>query len=315
MLVTRSLVPAFSALCTLLLLSPVQTQNQPAPAGLPLARLNVIVIDGAGHSVDNVRKEDLQLFDDGNPETIAEFSKEERSVSYGLVIDCSGSLKLQFQKILEAAKQMITTNKADDETFIITFVASNNVQTFRELTSDKNVLTSGLSTLKPGMGQTALIDALYLATEYSIKHESAAGNRRRALVLISDGEDRSSYYKEDALFSLLAKSNLQVFILGLVEALDDQRGFVRESPQQKAVQFLTKLGEQTGGRTFFLDSEKDLPNAITEIAHDVHTQFVLGYQPTKNPEKVKRKVQIKVVASPEHKKWKVIGRRVIEVKR
>jgi len=277
----------------------------------PLLKLSVTVTDRAGHPVDGVRKEDLQLIDDGNPETISYFSKEERPLICGLVIDGSGSLKPLFQDVLKMANQIIEANHSDDATFIIKFVSSDNVRTIQELTTDKNVLANALRGLKVEMGQTAMIDGLYLAAQYAIAHRPGAGDHHIALVLISDGEDRASYYKDSDLFKLLTKSDLQVFVVGLVSELDNQQGLVRLSPRAKAEDLLTKLARETGGRAFLLKSPKELPDVINQLNPMLRAQYVIGYQPSKNPDKASRKVQVKVVASPDHDKWIVTNPRVL----
>jgi Ca-activated chloride channel family protein len=302
-----------SALAVSLGYVPVQNRGASAQSEPPVVKVNVIITDRAGHLVDGVRQEDLQLFVDGNPETISYFSHDV-PVTYGLVIDGSGSLTTQFLDILDTAKRVVATNQTNDETFIIKFVASDNVRTIQELTADKDVLTRALSSLKVEMGQTALIDGLYLAGQYAIEHRNADGNHRMALVLISDGEDRASYYTESDLFKLLRKTDLQVFVIGLMGKLDNQGGLIRKSPRQSAVDFLMKLVKETGGRAFLLKSPKELSDAIDQLTKSVHSQYVIGYRPTTSPGKVSRKVEVRLVASPEREKWIVINRPVIGLK-
>ncbi len=110
------------------------------------------------------------------------------------------------------------------------------------------------------------------------------------------------------------KTDLQVFVIGLVGKLNNQGGLIRKSPRQTAVDFLTKLAKETGGRAFLLKAPKELPDAIDQLTQSVHTQYVIGYRPTNSPERASRKVEVKVVASPEHEKWIVINRHVIGLK-
>src|SRR2546428_668362 len=110
LLARQKLLIAVPLLCTSLICGPAQTQSLPVQSEPPLVKLNVIVTDRAGHAVDGARKEDFQLFDDGFLETISYFSKEDPLV-YGLVIDGSGSLKIQFREVVEVAKQVIAANK------------------------------------------------------------------------------------------------------------------------------------------------------------------------------------------------------------
>ena len=286
-----------------------QTQNPQAPSGSPLVKLDVIVTDGAGHAVNHVRKEDLQLSDGGRPEIIEAFSSNERPLTYGLVIDSSNSLNAQFGDVLKAAKQIIAGNRDGDKTFIIKFASSDNIRTVHELTADKNALIESLNSLKPEMGQTAVIDGLYLAVEYANKH--SRDGETIPLILLSDGEERASYYKETQLFDLLAKSNVQVFPVGIVEHLNDDGGLIRLSPRQMAVALLTKLAEDTGGRAFVLRSKQDLPAALEKLIDNLHSRYVIVYRPTKDPDKGTRKVRVKLVTTPDNKKWTVISPRVI----
>lgn len=306
----RLLITLF-LVCVALVWVQAQIQSPTTPPEQPLVKLNVIVTDRLGHSVDDVRKEDLQLFDDGNAETISYFSKEEFPVTYGLVMDNSGSLRLQFKDVIAAAKAVVNSNRQDDQTFIIRFVSSDKIETVQELTGDKSLLTAALDTLYVEKGQSAVVDGVYLAADYAMKHRKPGSGRRLALVLVSDGEDRASYYTESDIFKLLGKSDLQVFIIGLVGQLDKEEGLIRKSVRQTATDFLTKLARETGGRAFILRSEKELPDAISQLAHNLHMQYVIGYRPTKKPDQVNRKVQVKVVTSPEHEKWTAITRRVV----
>ncbi len=303
---------ALSCLCIATLCVPAQTQapsEQPAP---PLAKLGVVVIDGKGHSVGGLRKEDFQLFDDGTPETITSVSREELALRYGLVIDGSGSLESQFQIVIETAKQMIGSNRTGDETFIVKFVDRDGLEMLRGVTSDKTSLASSLSGLKTRLGQTALIDALYVAADYATKH--AAAGRRSALVLISDGEDRASYYKEEDLFKLLDKSGLQVFAIGLVSKLDDDRGFIRKSPRETATNFLTRLTQKTGGRLFLMKSPNEISETVSQITTDLRAEYVIGYQPTKRADKVARRIRVRLVDSSNHENWTVITHQLLTAK-
>jgi len=300
---------ALFCLCISSLCVPAQAQapsEQPAP---PLAKFGVVVIDSKGRWVGSLRKEDLQLFDDGTPETITSFSKEELPLMYGLVIDGSGSLESQFQTVIESAKQMIWSNRTGDETFIVKFVDRDGLEMLRGVTSDKTSLAGSLVGLKTRLGQTALIDALYVAADYATKH--AAPDRRSALVLISDGEDRASYYKEEDLFKLLDKSGLQVFAIGLVSKLDGDRGLIRKSPRETASNFLIRLTQKTGGRLFLMKSPNEISEVVNQIATDLHDEYVIGYRPTKRPEKPTRKIRVKLVSSPNHENWTVITHQLL----
>lgn len=304
-----SLIVIFSFILVFSLTAKPQNQTAPTPVQQQTVKLQINVVDGDGRAVTDLRAEDIEILDGGNPETISLFARDARPLLYGLVIDGTGSLKPQFRSVLAAAGQVVAANQAEDQTFIIKFVSSENIITLQELTSDKNALTNALIGLKPELGQTALIDGLYLAAQYVMKTQESADKKALALVLVSDGEERASYYKDSDLFKLLGKVNLQVFTIGLVGELNDGHGLARKSPRQSATDFLAKLARETHGRAFMLQSASELPDAVEKLIQMLHVRYLVEYRPTRNPEKLRRDVDVKV-GPAEHKKWKVIAKQI-----
>jgi len=283
-----------------------QTEVQPN-----LVKLDVIVVDRSNHSVDDVQKEDLQLFDEGSQQTISHFAREERAAKYGIVIDTSGSLRSLFPAVKAAVTAIVQANRADDQTFVTRFVSSDKIQTVQELTSDKPDLMKAINGLSVEAGQTAVIDGIYAAAAYAVKHRTP--NERVALVLISDGEDRASHYTEKGLLKYLRENRIQVFAIGLVRDLDDEKTLIRTSPKKRAIEFLKRLGTETGGRAFFIESEKDLTKSVFEIAHDLRIQYAIGYTPNHKPDLSERKVQVKVINSPGRENRTAITRSIINM--
>jgi VWFA-related protein len=305
---TRSvavIVLAFSSICL-----SVRAQGPPAQVTRPLVKVRVSLIDRRGRAVTDAKKEDFQVSDDGSAAEIEYFAKDQEPLAYGLVIDGSGSLKPIFPTIVAAARQLIAANQDRDQAFIIKFVSSDNVRTVQEFTTNKGDLDMSLSRLKLEGGQTALIDGVYLAVEYAMKHNA---NRPTALVLLSDGEDRQSYYQQSKLFSLLEGSAVQIFAIGMIGNLDSDHGLVRASSQQQAEDLLTKLAKQTGGLAFILKSQKELPTTVEQLGQIMRSTYVIGYRPTKNLNDTKRAVKIKIADSPQHEKWTVAGSRIVAI--
>jgi Ca-activated chloride channel family protein len=98
--------------------------------------------------------------------------------------------------------------------------------------------------------------------------------------LITDGEDRDSFYKQEQLFAKLREEDVQIFVIGFVNELDKEGGFIRKSPRERAVSLLTRLATETGGRAFFPLSISELPQIAGEIVRDLRTQYVIAYNPT-----------------------------------
>src|SRR4029434_2430597 len=125
-------------------------------------------------------------------------------------------------------------------------------------------------------GQTAIIDAVYLSAEHVSeykKDDQLADRRRRALIVITDGEDRNSFYKQEQLFARLREEDVQIFVLGFINELDKEAGLIRKSPRDKATSLINKLATETGGRAFFPESLADLPQIANEIVRDLRTQY------------------------------------------
>jgi len=250
--------------------------------------LNVRVTDSENHSVSDVPREDFRITEDGQPQTISFFSKEDIPLTYALAVDTSGSLRSQFDIIIATAATIVSNNQPDDETLLIRFISSDKIETVQALTSDSRAVVKGLQSLRIEGGQSAVLDAVYLASD------SVSGNkvgdkslRRRAIILVTDGEDRASYYSEDQVFKFLGQHDVQIFVIGFVNEL---RGRVRI----KATALLTRLATDTGGRVFFPSSVSELARITKEIIRDIRTQYILGYVPTNASNNSFHKVRVSV---------------------
>lgn len=247
-----------------------------------LVTLNVRVIDRNNRPIDNVRQSDFHVFEDGVPQPIESFSREEVPISYGLAVDTSGSLRSQLQAVIDAGKTIINSNKSGDETFLVRFISSDKIETVQDFTPDKDLLMDGLDSLYVEGGQTAIIDAVYLSAERVAEYKKGddSDRRRRALIVITDGEDRHSFYKETQLFQRLREEDVQIYVIGFVNELDTDSGFIRKSSKSKAVDLINRLATETGGRAFFPQSISELPRIANEIVRDLRTQYVITYNPT-----------------------------------
>lgn len=280
----------------------IPTNPNPAPA--PLVRLNLIVADGKDHSQDNVGKGDIKVFEDKVEQSLLVFERDERPVDYGIVIDASGSFRSVMGPALEAVSLIIDNNRPADETFIERFVDLEKTDLLSGFTNDKNVLLKTLKAIKVEGGQSAVLDALYLAVAYSARH--AKEERRQALVFITDGEDRQSVYKLEDVVKLLHKTNVQVFVIGIVFLLEKEGGLIRRSPRDEAENLLASIAKESGGRLFLARDLGDLTKAVIEINHDLQRQFAITYQATDREKTGFRKVDVKVVEGPGRKNWHAI---------
>ena len=247
-----------------------------------LVELQVRVIDRNNRPIGNLPQSEFHVFEDGVPQPIEYFTREDVPISYGLAVDTSGSLRTQLPTVIEAGKSIVNSNKPGDETFLVRFVGRENSEIAQNFTANKEALIDALDNMYVEGGQSAVVDAVYLSAEYVAEYKKGdeSDRRRRALIVITDGEDRNSFYNQEQLFARLREEDVQIFVIGFVNELDKEAGFIRKSPREKAVNLINKLASETGGRAFFPESLSELPQIANEIIRDLRTQYVIAYNPT-----------------------------------
>jgi len=288
---------------------PIDDPNETIRIETEVVGLNVRVIDRNNRPINNLTQNDFKIYEDNVLQPIDSFSRAEVPTNYSLVLDNSGSLRLQLDKVIEASKIIIGTNRKDDETSIIRFVSSDKIEIKQDFTSNKVDLNDALDNLYVEGGQTAIIDAVYLAAQTVDEYEKARNKddkKRRALILVSDGEDRDSYYNEQQLFELLRESDVQIYVVGFVNELSKEGGFISKSPQAKAKSFLERLAQETGGKAYFPNSVSELNTIAGDIASELRTQYLVSYYPTNNDKDGKFR-NIKVVVNDGPNKQKRIA--------
>lgn len=270
-----------------------------------LVTLQIRVIDRSNRPIDNVSKESFHVFEDGVSQNIETLNKEEVPISYGLAVDTSLSLRNQIQSVIDAAKIIINSNKRGDETFVERFISSDKINIEKEFTENKDELLDAIDNLYLEGGQTAVIDGVYLAAEHVSDHKKGddSDRRRRALIVITDGEDRHSFYTEPQLMQRLREEDVQIYVIGFVNDLDKEAGFIKKSPQSKAIALINKFASETGGRAFFPQSLSELPEIASSIVRDMRTQYVLTYNPTnKERDGTYRAIRVSVDDGPQRDK-------------
>ena len=215
----------------------LKDDNEVIKIDTELVNLNVRVVDRNNRPINNVTQKEFKIYEDGNLQQIDFFSRSEVPTNYALVIDNSGSLRQQLDKVIEAGKVFVNTNRPNDETMVIRFVGRDKISIEEEFTANKADLNDALDNLFVEGGQTAVIDAVYLAVERVDEYEQSKkleDRKRRAIILVTDGEDRNSYYNEKQLMDLLRESEVQIYVIGFVDDLSKEGGFIGKSPQGKA---------------------------------------------------------------------------------
>ncbi|CAN5247924.1 hypothetical protein BH20ACI1_BH20ACI1_11520 [soil metagenome] len=245
--------------------------------------LSVRVMDANNRTVKKLRQADFKIYEDGILQPISSLNTTEIPMINALVIDNSRSLRSQLLNIIEAGKILVGTNRPPDESAIIRFVSSDKIEIVQDFTTNKSSLNNGLNNLFVEGGQTAIIDAVYLAAKKIGQYQNSAqkdDTRLRALILVSDGEDRGSSHNEEELFKLLREFQVQIYAIGFVDNLSNAPDASGVNRREKAKTFLNRLTQETGGKVYFPNSVNELPQIAADISGELHTQYLVSYIPT-----------------------------------
>ncbi len=272
--------------------------------GQQRVELSLIVTDKSKKSVNAIDKSEVRVSEDKVEQTVLSVEPDTRPIDYGLLLDASNSLRTLFASSFEAAKLLVNNRRSEDEIFIESFISSDKIEKVRDFTADNSALLAALSSIKLDGGRSAVIDAVYIGAEHIARSKS--NDRRKALVIITDGEDRSSVQTLEKLIKLLRETRVQVFAIGLVSELDQDSG-MRTSPRDKAEKLLTTIAEESGGRAFFPRDKNELTAAANQIAGDLRSQFRITYQ-SSNAKKGFRKVEVKLNSSSGEKRNAIVPR-------
>jgi Ca-activated chloride channel homolog len=233
-----------------------------------LVQVPVTVVTGNGHAVPGLTKEYFTIFDDRAPQVITHFTSEDAPASIGLVTDCSGSMEKRLSKAKEAVYALLKNANRDDEFFLIRFSGRPELEV--GLTSETNRVRSAVKELRAD-GTTALFDAVQLAWTEMNKARYA----RKAVVLISDGEDNSSSITAAEFKQLAAENDTTIYTLFI--------GNLPDSPENSSkftgAGLLGDIARQTGGQMFPVSNLKQLPGIAGKIGSWIRSQYVLGYVP------------------------------------
>src|SRR5215475_264987 len=255
-----------------------------------LVELDVTVVDQNNLSVMNLKKEDFSVYEDKVKQTIENVNREEVPVSFGLVIDTSGSMRSKLQTVSDASVSLVKQMRVDDEAFVASFKAEPEL--VQDFTADRRELEDAISDLYTS-GGTALLDAIIATADYA---QEKGKRRRKVLVVITDGLEKNSSVKEKEVMEAIKENEVQVYLVGFIdEEMEDNKSAFGKSPAKKARDLLSLIADDSGGRAFFPKDISEIPAIAAQIAKDLRTQYVLSYYPTNdNLDGAFRNVQVTI---------------------
>ena len=297
-------------------------QAPPAPApqnpdsfrfksGVELINVTVTVSDASGRFVPNLRKDDFILSEDDQPQTITHFSAERVPVSLGIALDTSGSMEGEKIKAAHGALDRFLFDLLDRQDEIFIYLFSNYPRLLQGWTTDRNLLSRALGRITPNGGT-----ALYDTVEEAIPLTSRGQNVKKALLVISDGNDTASRADIRDVRRDIRESETLVYAIGIDAAAETVRsappprtpfppipfpfppgrgrgrggwpqypppqgptgGWSRGSGDERVnVAALRDMTDDSGGRTEIIRDPQDLDPATAGIADELSKQYYLGY--------------------------------------
>ncbi len=250
--------------------------------GVETVFVKVSVIDPLNRYVVGLEKDNFKVFEEKVEQNITQFSQQAAPISVGIIFDVSGSMKANnnINSARTAIVRFLQSANPEDEFFLLTFNTSTTL--VKGFTNETAAIESEIAFKQPG-GRTAVYDAVYRGLEEMKK----AKNEKKALILITDGEDNSSRYTSAEVKEFAKESDVQIYGIGE----QGQLGYGRSE-----IQNIVSL---TGGRAFFPDNFNELDYYIDLIHSELRNQYVLGYEPSnKNHDGKWRKIQIKLEPPP-----------------
>jgi Ca-activated chloride channel homolog len=267
-----------------------QNQESPIRLGTDLVLLDVTVVDPSNKPVIDLTKDNFLVTEDKALQRIDFFSREKVPISVVFTIDTSGSMRAKLDTVIKACVNLVKETQPGDEMAVVEF--KDQPELLEEFTTDPQDVIYTLQGLVASR-QTAVLDALYLSADYANKE---AKNRRKAVILVTDGIDNDSFYKFGEVVDHLRETDAQVYLIGYISDLDKGGGLFGSNQYEKAEKLLKKLANETGGRAFF-PRELSETNAIAvQISTDLRTQYSIGYYPT-NSKRDGRFREVKVQVS------------------
>lgn len=262
----------------------ISGQNQRPPdiplfkVGVETVFVKVSVTDPLNRYVTGLEKECFKVYEDKVEQSVTHFSQHSAPVSVGIIFDVSNSMKENnnIRKAKNAITRFLGSGNPEDEYFLITF--NQNTKLVQSFTEESSSVQNDVAFQKPG-GQTALYDAVYRGLDQVKKGK----NEKKALILITDGEDNSSRYSPSEVREFAKESDVQIYGIGE----EGKLGYGRAE--------INNIVGITGGRAFFPTSFNELDYYIDLVHAELRNQYILGYVPANKAHDGKwRKIRVKL---------------------
>lgn len=249
-----------------------------------LVTLTLTITDPYGRLVSGLGKDVFSVVDNNEQQNITFFSDTDAPVSVGILFDVSGSMSGEkIQRARKALERFINSSHPSDEYFLIAF--NSRAQLLMDRTRDGEAVLQKLTLVNPRQN-TALYDACYLG----IERVTRGTHQKKALLIISDGQDNSSRYNFGEVRRLMKESDVVTYAVGIIDKND-----AGSAVGMQGQAFLDELTSVTGGKSFYPTSDVEMDEIFERIALELRHQYSIGYTPTDfQPDGKWRRVKVKI---------------------
>jgi VWFA-related protein len=251
---------------------PRPTQRPPTfEVGIEVINLNISVTDGRGHYITDLGSKDFSVYEDGVKQELSLFNHENLPISLALMIDTSASMDEKLAIAQAAATRFVKTLRSQDLASVTQF--NDRATVLQDFTNDLGALEGAIKRTNAS-GPTALHNALYVTLKDLARQKKAGELRRRAIILLSDGEDTASLVSDDQVLALARSTEIAIYAISLRPNRAGDRSRLEFS---QAIHLLTALAAESGGQVHYPNSLSELDSVYDKIAEELRTQYGIGY--------------------------------------
>jgi Ca-activated chloride channel family protein len=237
-----------------------------------LVVLHVSVLNDRSVFVPGLMEDNFRVLEDKVEQKLSVFKQEDVPVSFGLVVDNSGSMRDKRPQVNAAAVTFVKTSNPQDEGFVVNFNDDYYLDTEHDFTSDLSEMRTALERID-ARGSTALYDAVI----GSLDHLKKGTRDKKVLLVVTDGEDNASRHSLENVVEQAQRADAVIYAVGVFSDDDIKHN---HRAMKKARTALSELANATGGLAFFPENADDTEAICTQIAHDIRNQYTIAYYPT-----------------------------------
>jgi VWFA-related protein len=232
-----------------------------------LVVLHASVTDRKGKLLTNLNQNAFKVFENGQPQQVKIFHREDVPVSLGIIIDDSGSMSTKRSRVEAAALSLVRASNPQDEVFIVNF--NDDAYLDVPFTNDVHKMEQGLARID-SRGGTAMRDAIGMSLDYM---RQKAQKDKKVLLIVTDGNDNASNVSLEKVVARSNQSDTLIYAIGL---------FTEEEKHEasKARRALNELTGATGGLTFYPKDVNEVQTLAVEVAKDIRSQYTIAYEPS-----------------------------------